>query len=236
MRTLPIYFAALVAFALMGFGLKFFPFPDPVKPLYASEIATAEIAKLNAAAPKFPRKPLLPADVKVVMDGGHGSAVHIGNGIFVTAGHVVNKITKPFTIKLHDGSIRPAEVLWFNSKYDIGLISANGDGLQSSDLQCRELDVGEAIRIEGNPTIMEFVSATGKIAGLGRKIGFWERVQVVDITILPGQSGGPVYDKDGKLVGITVGVATFGMGWSASPTGFGFIVPGSAVCKLLARA
>jgi S1-C subfamily serine protease len=236
MRSLPIYFAALVALALMGFGLKFFPFPDPVKPLYAAEIVNQEIAKLNEAAPKFPRKPLLPADVKIVLEGGHGSAVHIGNGIFLTAAHVVNKQTKPFSIKLHDGSVRKAETLWFNTKYDIALVAASGDGLSISDLQCRELDTGESIRIEGNPTIMEFVSATGKIAGAGRKIGFWERVQVVDITILPGQSGGPVYDASGKLVGITVGVATFGMGWSASPTGFGFVVPGKAICPLLARA
>lgn len=207
-----------------------------VKPSYASEIADGEIAKLNAAAPKFPRKPLLPADVKVVVDGGHGSAVYIGHGVFLTAAHVVSKITKPFTIKLHDGSVRPAEVMWFNTKYDIGLIGANGDGLQSSDLQCREMDIGEAIRIEGNPTIMEFVSASGKIAGLGRKMGFWERVQVVDVTILPGQSGGPVYDKDGNLIGITVGVATLGMAWASSPTGFGFIVPGKSICPLLGRS
>jgi S1-C subfamily serine protease len=115
------------------------------------------------------------------------------------------------------------------------LIQADGDGLRSSDLQCRDLEVGEPIRIEGNPTIMEFVSATGKIAGVGRKLGHWESVQVVDITIVPGQSGGPVYDAGGKLVGITVGVATMGNGWSVSLTGFGFITPGSAICPLLAR-
>lgn len=228
--------AWLASICLVGSAIYWSVGDTVVKPSYASEIAAVEIANLNEAAPKFPRKPLLPADVKVLMDNGHGSAVYIGNNTFLTAAHVVSKITKPFTIKLHDGSVRKAEVLWFNAKYDIGLIAADGEGLRTSDLQCRELDIGEAIRIEGNPTIMEFVSATGRIAGEGRKIGFWERVQVVDITILPGQSGGPVYDKDGKLVGITVGVATFGMGWSASPTGFGFVVPGKSVCQLLARA
>lgn len=228
--------AWLASISLIG-GIVYWSVGETiVKPSYASELAAQEIAKLNAAAPKFPRKPLLPADVKVVLEGGHGSAVYIGSGVFLTAAHVVSKITKPFTIKLHDGSVRKAEVLWFNTKYDIGLIAADGDGLRSSDLQCRELEVGETIRVEGNPTIMEFVSATGRIAGAGRKIGFWERVQVVDITILPGQSGGPVYDVGGKLVGITVGVATYGMGWAAAPTGFGFVVPGKSICQLLARA
>lgn len=228
--------AWLASISLIGGSIYYSIGDTIVKPTYASEIASQEIAKLNAAAPKFPRKPLLPADVKVVMEGGHGSAVHIGNGVYLTAAHVVSKQTKPISIKLHDGSVRKAETLWFNTKYDIALISASGDGLMASDLQCRELETGESIRIEGNPTIMEFVSATGKIAGAGRKIGFWERVQVVDITILPGQSGGPVYDASGKLVGITVGVATYGMGWSASPTGFGFVVPGKAICPLLARS
>lgn len=241
--------AWLASVSLIGAAAYFAVGDSIVKPSYASQIASEEIAKINAVAESgvakinedvspfgIPLKPLLPSDVKLVVDGGHGSAVHIGNGIFLTAGHNLTVKTKTLKIKMRDGSVRPAEALWYNTKYDIGLVKADGEGLESADLQCREMEVGESITTLGNPTIMEFVTAFGKIAGEARTLGDWERVQVVDITILPGQSGGPVFDKDGKLVGITVGVATFGGGWAIIPTGFGFIVPGKAICPLLARS
>jgi S1-C subfamily serine protease len=59
---------------------------------------------------------------------------------------------------------------------------------------------------------------------------------VTDITTVPGQSGGPVLNADGKVVGITVGVMRVPMGFaSASYVGVGFIVPGKTICNLLAR-
>lgn len=48
-------------------------------------------------------------------------------------------------------------------------------------------------------------------------------------------SGGPVFDADGHLIGITVGGLLAPIGNSASLTGIGFIVPSKSVCELLAR-
>src|SRR5688500_5658745 len=112
MRSVPIYLAVLVAVVLMGLGLKVFPFQGTS---YASEIASQEIAKLNAAAPKFPRKPLLSSTVEAWVGRGHGSATQFAPNFFVTAGHVASVVKDNLVLKASDGSVRKGTVLWMNA-------------------------------------------------------------------------------------------------------------------------
>ena len=172
--------------------------------------------------------------VKIIEGKGHGSGVHIGDGFIVTAAHVVGDV-KETQIKLDDGATRKAEVLWSNKAYDIALVRTVADGLAASHLSCRVPDTGEVITARGNPTILEFVSAYGRVAGSERKFGPWQSVFVTDITTVPGMSGGGVFDADGNLVGITVGVLVAPAGMFPSLSGFGTAVPGATVCKLMGQ-
>lgn len=108
MRKIYSLLAWLAPISLIG-GSVVYSMQDVVKPSYASEIADQEIAALNKAAPKFPRKALLPGDVKVLLDNGHSSAVSIGGDLWLTAAHVVANPSKRLDLRLKDGSIRPAE-------------------------------------------------------------------------------------------------------------------------------
>lgn len=172
--------------------------------------------------------------VKIIEGKGHGSGVHIGDGFIVTAAHVVGD-AKETEIKLDDGVTRKAEVLWSNKAYDIALVRTGPDGLAVSHLSCRVPDTGEVITARGNPTILEFVDSYGRVAGGDRKFGSWQSVFVTDITTVPGMSGGGVFDADGNLVGITVGVLVAPAGMFPSLSGFGTAVPGSTVCGLMGR-
>ena len=145
--------------------------------------------------------------VKVVLKQGHGSGVHIGGGYVLTAAHVVKGVNK-VTLKTKDGKAREADVLWANTDYDVAL-------LRTSDTR---------------------LEAYGRIAGSPRKFGPWHSVFVTDITTVMGQSGGPVFDEGGKLIGLTVGVMGAPLGISMSLVGYGFVVPSRSVCDLLARA
>lgn len=170
--------------------------------------------------------------VKIVMEQGHGSGVHIGNGYVVTAAHVVgDRIPK---VKLDDGSEQEAVVLWTNKANDIALLRTAAT-MSSSALDCRVAENGELVEARGNPTVLEFVSSAGRIAGVEREFGPWARVLPVDMTIVMGMSGGPVFAADGRVVGISVGVLVAQLGFAPSLTGFGAVVPSAAVCELLAR-
>lgn len=172
--------------------------------------------------------------VKVVLKNGHGSGVAIGNGFILTAAHVVQD-NKMVMLKTKDGRTRPADVLWSNTDYDIALLRTKDRSLDTAELVCSVAPTGAAITSYGNPMRVEFAAAYGRIAGEPRSFGPWRSVFVTDITTVMGQSGGPVFDAEGRLIGITVGVLAAPLGFSSSLVGYGFVVPSSSVCELLAR-
>lgn len=176
--------------------------------------------------------------VYVDTDKGHGSGVHIGDGYILTAGHVADGI-KTIQIKTAGGKFQPADVLWLNKEYDIALLRTKPDGIGAATLACRYAHAGEDIRAIGNPLTLEFVSSYGRVSGDVRSLGPWKAVLLTDITTIPGQSGGPVFDEGGALVGITVGVVSAPIPTPFGPiyayTGFGTVVPSQTVCDLMAR-
>ena len=178
-----------------------------------------------------------PADamVKVITKGGHGSGFHMGDGFIVTAAHVVGDAEK-VSLKTSLGATVEAGVLWANEAYDIALLRLAGPvDLQSAPLICRVPQVGETITAKGNPVSAEFITVWGKVAGSERSFGPWRSVVVTDIATVPGQSGGPVFDAGGNVIGVTVGVMASPAGFSVSLVGIGYVVPARAVCDLLAR-
>jgi S1-C subfamily serine protease len=241
MRSASIYITAILALALMGVGVKPFPFPNSTA--VASEVAKQEVAKLNTAATKFDRKPLLPSDVMVIVNdtGGHGSGVFIGGQYYLTASHVATGKTPRLDLKFHDGSIRKAELMWTSPEFDIALMRASGDGVDPANLSCRDVPSGESIVTKGNPFFVEFVESFGKTASSAlrgdkrpKELHGFKASQILDTTVLPGQSGGPVFDSKGDLIGITVAVIN-APGFGLTPTGYGVMIPSSEICQLLAR-
>lgn len=174
--------------------------------------------------------------VKVVLPNGHGSGTHIGEGYVVTAAHVVGD-KKKVALKTDHGNQRYADVLWVNKEYDVALLRTNPVGLQAAHMSCRMLAKGDAIRAEGNPLNLEFVSTSGKISGEARELTPWKMAYVTDMTTVMGASGGGVFDEFNNMIGVTVGVAAAAVGPQGTPslTGYGMVVPSSVVCMLMGR-
>ncbi len=171
--------------------------------------------------------------VKVTNPTGYGSGVHIGNGYIVTAAHVV--VGAPdLDIKLDDGSIiKDVEVMWINTKYDIALLHVGAsEGFEGAALECTNPQIGTPITVEGNPLGMEFVVSYGHVGSTPQTVLWngkvvWPIVYTIDADASPGNSGGPVYNEDGEVVGILVGrVPGEALRWA---------VPASVVCGLLGR-
>lgn len=148
-----------------------------------------------SAQPSTPA--LLSSAVKVQLATGHGSGVHIGDGLILTAAHVAGDESK-VDIKAADGSVRPADVLWVNKTSDVALLRTSADRLGASPLSCTPVQVGQSVHAEGSP--------------LG------------------------VLNDSGEVVGISVSVLTASLGFGASFTGIGFVVPSYEICGLLGRS
>ena len=103
--------------------------------------------------------------------------------------------------------------------------------LETANLSCAPNYVRQRVSVYGNPLNLEFVFTSGQVNGPARKWEIWRELVPVDMTIIPGQSGGAAIDDLGNVVGIAVGV----MIWQYGVTGQGFIVPASAICQLMGR-
>lgn len=211
-------------------------------PPFTPAVAVRPEPAIKFAAPKTKRLPVhkaQPSDVEIMLDAGLGSGVHIGDGLFLTAAHVVDHPSKRLDVKLRDKSLRAAKVLWMAKDYDIALLSADGKDVDSSKLACRDVKVGEAISAIGNPLGIESITAFGRVAGETRQIGD-RPMYVMDMTVVMGSSGGPIFDEKDEIVGIADAIMVAPLGDQAKPTpsivGYSYAVPSSIICKLLARA
>lgn len=176
-----------------------------------------------------PAAPLPSSHVKVTATVGHGSATHIGGGLFVTAAHVVSDGSE---VQI-DGA--PVEVLWVNRAYDIALLRGPADKHAATPLACVTPDVDTTAFAYGNPGDLEAISTAVRIAGVARELPLWKLAMPVDGALAPGMSGGGVI-ADGQLIGVTVGVSVTNIGGLPSLYGVGFIVPSSVVCSLMGRS
>lgn len=183
--------------------------------------------------------------VKVMYEQGHGSATHIGGGLFITAAHVVDGQEDSPTLIFENGTETQGEILWADTTYDVALISAPhlSDTYATtlpqqpySTLFCDTPSVGDEIKMMGNPMNLNHISTWGRVAGAAQEVGPWGNVIPVDGTILPGMSGGGVFNEYGDFIGVNVGVMVASIGFGGSISGIGYVVPGTTVCKLLGKA
>ena len=181
--------------------------------------------------------PALPGpNVKVMLAQGHGSGVNIGNGYILTAAHVAED-NATLDIKFEDGTTAKAETLWVNKGADIALLRFKDDGhTRSAKLACRTPQNGEAVIAFGNPVAFENLVFRGYINGNPRDVGPWKGAVPSDLTVLPGMSGGAMYDEKGEVVAINVGTGLVPMGFSASWARIGLSVSGATICGLMGRA
>lgn len=176
--------------------------------------------------------------VKIEIVGqGHGSGTHIGNGIIITASHVVEDGGE-FKVITADGQVMPAEVLWFNKARDIAAVKVTDTShMGTSHVDCRTPTVGEHLTFEGNPLSLNFQTTSGTVTGAllsTPDAERWIESLPVDGVIAPGMSGGGAFDEDGDLVGVNVAgmLMPIGLG-DYSTSGFNLIVPTSTFCDLI---
>lgn len=167
------------------------------------------------AVPNVVRE-LQPSVVAVLTRGsdgrrGEGSGVVYGSdGLIVTNEHVVAGATT-VEVAFADGQRGPAAVVTADPRSDLAVLRPERKGLPAARFSDRLPVVGELAVAMGNPLGFENSVTAGVISGLGRGIpgsaastpALVDLIQT-DAAISPGNSGGPLLNGDGTVIGINV--------------------------------
>lgn len=146
-------------------------------------------------------------------------------GYIVTNYHVIGNAKEDILVTLYGGDIVKGRTVWANNSLDLAIIKVEVAGLPSVKLgDSDSLRIGERAFAIGNPLGFEFQGTltSGVISGLNRSIdvggNYMEDLIQTDASINSGNSGGPLMNDKGEVVGInTIKVA--------SAEGIGFAIP-----------
>lgn len=152
--------------------------------------------------------------------------VYDGHGHVVTNAHVVRGMgvrgEPQITVQFYDGRTTRAEVIGVDPAYDIAVLrTVTTEGLfparRATDVEILQ---GDRVYAFGSPFGFKFSMSEGIVSGLGRSPsavvaegGYTNFIQT-DAAVNPGNSGGPLVDIYGKVLGMNVAIAT-----GASPSG-----------------
>ena len=126
------------------------------------------------------------------------------DGYVVTNHHVVDGAEK-VTVKLHDRRELPARVVGSDKQSDVAVLKIEASGLPAVKLgNSDSLQVGQWVLAIGAPFGLERSATQGIVSALGRSLPDERYVPFIqtDVAVNPGNSGGPLFDLSGRVVGI----------------------------------
>jgi serine protease Do len=129
--------------------------------------------------------------------------VLVAPDVALTALHTVGgDDDRSIEVRFHDDEWRRASVIATDAATDLALLAVAADGRQPATLRSStDLGAGDPIIAIGNPREMAFSVSRGVVAYVGREMDSIRYLQT-DLTVNPGNSGGPIFDERGHVVGI----------------------------------
>lgn len=151
----------------------------------------------------------VPAVVTIKTNAGfQGTGFIISEeGYIITNAHILadesGKLATIIQVITYEQDIVNAEFIGYNSVFDIALLKISGTyeklELDNSD----NIQIGEKVIAIGNPLGLQFSVTQGIVSGIHRKgINQIEAYIQTDAALNPGNSGGPLINKQGKVIGI----------------------------------
>ena len=180
-------------------------------------------------------------DVDPAANGGRSTAEVSGSGVFITNDgylitneHVVDG-ARDFQVILQDGQVKEAALIGSDVFSDLAVLKMNDPApafaaLGNSDM----LDPGETVVAIGSPLGMFMNSVTsGVVSGVGRSIDSGRGYVIEDLiqtdaAINQGNSGGPLVNLAGEVIGIN-NLVVRGSGRGTVAEGLGFAIPSNTV-------
>jgi serine protease Do len=162
---------------------------------------------------------------------GEGSGFIISpDGVIMTNAHVVRDATEVM-VKLTDRREFAAKVLGSDPKTDVAVIKIDAKNLPTVPLgQARDLKVGEWVLAIGSPFGFENSVTAGVVSAKGRSLPDDSLVPFIqtDVAVNPGNSGGPLFNTRGEVVGINSQIYSQSGGYQ----GLSFAIPIELATKI----
>ena len=176
--------------------------------------------------------------VVVQNDSSHGSGVIVGTNAVLTANHVVDGGTS--VVEFLGGEQARGLVSWADEKLDLAILRvAVPIGYRPASLYCGHLKPEDTLVSIGHPLMQRWVSIEGH---LGKGEAFSDPFLLpLDFELSLGNSGGPVFDRDARVVGISTAILAVVQAREAASvrhdapgvgpmTGIGLMVPSNRFC------
>jgi serine protease Do len=154
------------------------------------------------------------------------------SGLVVTNNHVIGDADE-ISVKLNDGTELPAEVIGKDSKIDLALLRVHFDkplkAVKFGDSD--KLRLGEWVVAIGNPFSLGGTVTAGIVSARNRDIksGPYDNYIQTDAAINRGNSGGPLFNLNGEVVGINTAIISP----SGGSIGIGFALPSNSAVAVL---
>ena len=158
---------------------------------------------------------------------GVGTGIIVdSNGYILTNSHVISDgKAKTVSVLFNDGSTVDGQVYWYDSQLDLAIVKVNKTGLTAAELgDSDKVKIGDISIAIGNPYGLDLAGTVtqGIISGLDRTISTEETTMTgliqTDASINAGNSGGPLLNSRGEVIGINTAKASEG-------EGLGFSIP-----------
>jgi S1-C subfamily serine protease len=151
------------------------------------------------------------------VEGSGSGLIVTPDGYIVTNSHVVEDMNM-VEVSLADSTTCAAEVIGQDTATDIALLRVTGSGLPMAALgDSDKLKVGQLAIAVGNPLGFQSTVTAGVISALGRSLRsrtgrLIENVIQTDAALNPGNSGGPLVDSRGGVIGINTAIIQYAQG------------------------
>ncbi len=191
-------------------------------------------SRIVEVAPRDPLSAMF-GEFKQYPAQNEGSGVVIdAEGYIVTNYHVIRQASQ-VEVDLADGRVVPATIVGADKMSDIAVLKIQADGLVAAPWgDSDKLDVGDPVLAIGNPFRLMRTVTAGIISATGRHeviqdLSYQDLLQT-DAAVNPGNSGGPLVNMQGHVVGINTAIV------GQTYQGIGFAIPSNLakkVCQML---
>lgn len=154
------------------------------------------------------------------------------DGYVVTNNHVIEGADE-IEIEFKDGARRKAEVVGTDPKTDVALLKVDATDLPFVEFgDSDKARVGDWVLALGNPLGQGFSASTGIVSARNRELsGTYDDYIQTDAAINRGNSGGPLFDMDGKVIGVNTAI----LSPNGGSIGIGFSMASNVVSKVVAQ-